>query len=42
MQIELLEKSVQADLFHLYSLSEGTAYGSVLANYFITESFFSK
>ncbi len=36
MQIELLEKSVQADLFHLYSLSEGTAYGSVLANYFIT------
>ncbi|MEM7145045.1 MAG: hypothetical protein AAF591_07895 [Verrucomicrobiota bacterium] len=36
LQIELLEKSVQADSFHLYSLSEGAAYGSVLINYFIT------
>ncbi|MDF1859733.1 MAG: hypothetical protein P1U87_05930 [Verrucomicrobiales bacterium] len=36
MQIELLEKSVQADVFHLYSLSEGTAFGSVLINYFVT------
>ena len=34
--IEVLEKSIQADVFHLYSLSEGTAYGSVLINYFIT------
>lgn len=36
MQIEVLEESIQADVFHLYSLSEGTAYGSVLLNYFIT------
>ena len=36
MQIELLAKSVQADVFHLYSLTEGTAYGSVLMNFFIT------
>ncbi|MCG8600386.1 MAG: hypothetical protein MI807_09625 [Verrucomicrobiales bacterium] len=36
MQVELLEKSVQADVFHLYSLSEGTAYGSVLINYIVT------
>jgi len=36
MQIELLDKSVQTDVFHLYSLSEGTAYGSVLINYIVT------
>lgn len=36
MQVELLEKSVQTDVFHLYSLSDGTAYGSVLINYFVT------
>lgn len=36
MQVEVLEKSVQADVFHLYSLSEGTAYGSVLINYIVT------
>ncbi|NNE94188.1 MAG: hypothetical protein HKN23_21275, partial [Verrucomicrobiales bacterium] len=36
MAVELLEKSIQADAFHLYSLSEGTAYGSVLLNYFVT------
>ncbi|MDB4358754.1 hypothetical protein N9Z18_00775 [Verrucomicrobiales bacterium] len=36
MQIEVLEKTVQADVFHLYSLSEGTAYGSALINYFVT------
>lgn len=36
MRIELLEKNIQADVFHLYSLSEGTAYGSVLLNYFVT------
>jgi len=36
LQIELLSKSIQADVLHLYSLSEGTAYGSVLLNYLIT------
>ncbi|MFV1994309.1 MAG: hypothetical protein ACC661_02640, partial [Verrucomicrobiales bacterium] len=36
MEVELLEQSVQADVFHLYSLSEGTAYASVLFNYFVT------
>ncbi|MCB1062088.1 MAG: hypothetical protein KDN20_04085 [Verrucomicrobiae bacterium] len=36
MRIEPLEKSVQADVFHLYSLSEGTAYASVVVNYFVT------
>ena len=36
MQIELLEKSVQADVFHLHSLSERSARGSVLINYLVT------
>lgn len=36
MQVEPLEKSVQADVFHLYSLTEGTAYASVVLNYFVT------
>lgn len=36
IQIERLEQSIQSDLFHLYSLSQGTVYGSVLVNYFIT------
>ncbi len=36
MDIEVLSKSLQADVFHLYSLSEGTGYGSVLINYFVT------
>lgn len=36
MDVEVLAKSIQADVFHLYSLSEGTAYGSVLINYFVT------
>ena len=36
MEIELLEKSVQADVFHLYSLSEGTASASTVINYFVT------
>lgn len=34
--IEKLDQSVTADVFHLHSLSEGTAYGSVLVNYFVT------
>ena len=36
MQIELLERNVQSDVFHLYSLSQGTVYGSALINYFVT------
>ncbi|MCA9136959.1 MAG: hypothetical protein KDB00_09370, partial [Planctomycetales bacterium] len=38
MRIEVLQRSVQADLFHLYSLSEETVYGSALINYFVTGS----
>lgn len=34
--IETLERSVQSDVFHLYSLSNRTAYGSSLINYFVT------
>ncbi|MEM7473591.1 MAG: hypothetical protein AAF483_01225 [Planctomycetota bacterium] len=36
MQIELLERSIQSDVFHLYSLSQGVVYGSALINYFVT------
>jgi len=36
MHIELLDRSVQSDVFHLYSLSQGTVYGSALINYFVT------
>ena len=36
MQIESLEGSVQADVLHLYSLSQGAVYGSALVNYFVT------
>ncbi len=36
MRIEQLQRSVQADVFHLYSLSQETVYGSALINYFIT------
>jgi len=36
MHIELLDRSVQSDVFHLYSLSQGTIYGSALINYFVT------
>jgi hypothetical protein len=35
MQIAALGQSVQADVFHLYSLKEGIVYGSVLINYFV-------
>ncbi len=38
MKIELLDRSVQADVFHLYSLSDRTIYGSALLNYFVTGS----
>ncbi len=36
MQIELLDRSIQSDVFHLYSLSQETVYGSALINYFVT------
>jgi len=35
LNVEALGQSVQADVFHLYSLKEGVAYGSVLFNYFV-------
>ena len=35
LQIEALGQSVQADVFHLYSLKEGVVFGSVLINYFV-------
>lgn len=35
MTVEALGQSVQADVFHLYSLKEGVVYGSVLFNYFV-------
>ncbi|MGI9242114.1 MAG: hypothetical protein ACR2RV_15050, partial [Verrucomicrobiales bacterium] len=38
IQIEALPQSVQADVFHLYSLKEGIAYGSVLIDYAIIGS----
>ncbi|MCR9293612.1 MAG: hypothetical protein NXI32_12890, partial [bacterium] len=36
LSVEVLERSVQSDVFHLYSLSQGTVYGSALVNYFVT------
>lgn len=36
MVIEVLDRSVQSDVFHLYSLSQETVYGSALINYFVT------
>ena len=35
LAVEALGQSVQADVFHLYSLKSGAAYGSVLINYFV-------
>jgi hypothetical protein len=35
MEIEALGQSVQADVFHLYSLKQGIVYGSVLINYLV-------
>ena len=35
IHIEALGQSVQADVFHLYSLKEGAVYASVLINYFV-------
>jgi len=36
MAVTALSQNVQADSFHLYSLKEGTAYVSVLFNFFVT------
>ncbi|MEQ1828079.1 MAG: hypothetical protein ABL921_19110 [Pirellula sp.] len=36
IQIEQLERSIQSDVFHQYSLSQGTVYGSALINYSVT------
>lgn len=36
MAIEQLDRSIQADIFHLYSLSQEAIYGSALINYFVT------
>ena len=38
LNVEALGQSVQADVFHLYSLKEGVVYGSVLINYFVVGS----
>ena len=35
LTVESLGQSVQADVFHLYSLKTGAAYGSVLINWFV-------
>jgi hypothetical protein len=35
VKIEALGQSVQADVFHLYTVKEGVVYGSVLLNYFV-------
>lgn len=35
MAVEAIGQSVQADVFHLYSLKSGAVYGSVLINYFV-------
>ncbi len=35
LTVEALGQSIQADVFHLYSLKAGSAYGSVLINYFV-------
>ncbi|MEM6469834.1 MAG: hypothetical protein AAF802_09805, partial [Planctomycetota bacterium] len=36
MTIDLLERSVQSDVFHLYSLGQENVYGSALINYLVT------
>ncbi len=35
LDVAALAQSVQVDVFHLYSLKQGIAYGSVLLNYFV-------
>jgi hypothetical protein len=38
LTVEALGQSIQADVFHLYSLKSGAAYGSVLMNFFVVGS----
>ncbi|HEX5791128.1 MAG TPA: hypothetical protein VFY13_08230, partial [Luteolibacter sp.] len=38
LRVEALGQSIQADVFHLYSLKAGAIYGSVLINYFVVGS----
>jgi hypothetical protein len=38
MNVESLPQSIQADVFHLYSLSERRAHASILLNYLVTGS----
>jgi hypothetical protein len=35
LSVEALGQSIQADVFHLYSLKSGAVYGSVLMNFFV-------
>jgi len=36
LNVERLPQSIQADVFHLFSVAEGIAYGSSLVNYLVT------
>jgi hypothetical protein len=38
LTVEALGQSIQADVFHLYSLKAGAVYGSVLMNFFVVGS----
>ena len=38
LSVEALGQSIQADVFHLYSLKAGAVYGSVLMNFFVVGS----
>jgi hypothetical protein len=38
LAVEALGQSIQADVFHLYSLKAGAVYGSVLMNFFVVGS----
>ncbi len=38
LAVEALGQSIQADVFHLYSLKSGAMYGSVLINFFVVGS----
>ena len=36
MRVERLPQTVQADVFHLFSIGEGIAYGSSVMNYVVS------
>ena len=36
MHVERLPQTVQADVFHLFSIGEGIAYGSSVMNYVVS------